>query len=145
MSAQARHSDDGLSPRAFLGVAGVLALVTAGLFWSVWRGQFTAGPGFLFDTPSRQVEAAYCWNVATGIVPGGAPIASYFDEAARFWVERLRKLDPDNMAHDIAEGHARLMADRAGAREKAGVWFQFAMDQCSHRAVTYGAHFRSFD
>lgn len=133
-----------LSPVVLFGGGAFLVLLVGGLFWAVWKTQFAAPPGYLFETPSLAIEAGYCLNVAQMIVPGGAPIGSYFDEAAQFWVKRLRGLNTD-MAGAIAQGRTKLARDQMAAGPKANVWFQYAMDQCSNRAVTYGAHFRSFD
>jgi len=145
MASLTKRNDDSISTRALWTLGVALAALAVALFWAVWRSQFTASPGYLFDTPTRAVEAGYCLGVATDVVPGGAPIGSYFDEAARFWVSRLREEARGDLARAIAEGRARLMEDRTAARDKADAWLRFAMDRCSDRAVTYGAHFRSFE
>lgn len=139
-----RNDDEALSPLTIWGGGAVVLVVVAGLFWGVSKSQFAAPPGYLFGTPTLEIEAGYCLNVAQGIVHGGAPIGSYFDEAAQFWIKRLRDLQAD-MAPAIAAGAAKLSADQFAAGPKANVWYQFAMDQCSNRALAYGAHFRSFD
>ncbi|PTV94473.1 hypothetical protein C8J27_1072 [Rhodobacter aestuarii] len=138
------NPDEELSPRVIWGGGAVLLIVVAALFWSVWKSQFAAPASYLFNTPTLGAEAGYCLSVAQMIVPSGAPIGSYFDEAAQFWVKRLRDLDED-MGKAIAKGRAKLAIDKQAAREKSDVWFQYAMDQCSLKALNYGAHFRSFD
>ena len=141
-----RHREEEDLPPLLVWGGGLLLLaVVCFLFYAIWRTQFTRSAGYLFDTSSASVEAGYCLNVAQMIVPGGAPIASYFDEAAQFWTARLRKIDPEGMARAIIAGQVKLMADKTAAGPKSNVWFQYAMDQCSNRAVNYGFHFRSFD
>jgi hypothetical protein len=139
-----KDPDEEFSPLALWGGGVALLLVVGGLFWGVWKTQFTAPAKHLFDTPSLAVEAGYCLSVAQMIVPSGAPIASYFDESAQIWLKRLKDLKAD-MGPSIAKGRAKLSADKQAAGQKSNVWMQYAMDQCSHRAVTFGAHFRSFD
>jgi hypothetical protein len=138
------NPDEELSPVIVWGGGFLLIVAVTGLFWGVWKTQFAAPAGHLFDTPTLAVEAGYCLSVAQMIVPTGAPSGSYFDEAAQFWVQRLRDIKAD-MGPAIAKGRARMAADKRAAGPKADVWLQYAMDQCSGRAVTYGAHFRSFD
>lgn len=138
------NPDEELSPLALWGGGAFVVVLVAGLFWGVIKTQFAAPPGYLFGTPTQAIEAGYCLSVAQNIVPGGAPIGSYFDEAAQFWIKRLRDLGGP-MAPAIAAGRAKLATDKTNAGPKANVWYQFAMDQCSNRALTYGAHFRSFD
>ena len=119
-------------------------LVVVGLFWGVWKTQFAAPSGHLFNTPSHAVEAGYCLTVAQSVVSSGAPPGSYFEEAAQFWVKRLRDIDAD-MGPAIAQGRSKLSVDKNASGQKALAWLQYAMDLCSQKAVTYGAHFRSFD
>lgn len=139
-----RNANEELSPLTLWGGGAALVVLVAGLFWAVIRTQFAAPPGYMFGTRSLAIEAGYCLSVAQGIVAGGAPIGSYFDEAAQFWVKRLRTLG-DDMAPAIAAGRAKLATDQMAAGPKSNVWYQYAMDQCSNRALSYGAHFRSFD
>lgn len=136
--------EETLPPVVLFGGRAFLVVLVAGLFWAVWKTQFAAPAGHLFGTPSLGAEAGYCLSVAQEIVPAGAPIGSYFDEAAQFWVKRLRGLETD-MASAITQGRAKLARDQVAAGPKSNVWFQYAMDQCSNRALIYGAHFRSFD
>lgn len=139
-----RNAAEELSPLTVWG-GGLAALLAVGvLFWGVWKTQFAAPPGYLFNTPTQAIEAGYCLSVAQMIVPSGAPIGSYFDEAAQFWVKRLRDLKVD-MGPAIEAGRTKMSADKRAAGPKANVYLQYAMDQCSNRALTYGAHFRSFD
>jgi len=144
MKAVPRNAEEELSPVVTWGGGAIVLFLVAVLFYGVWRSQFAKGPGYLFDTPTQAVEAGYCLSVAQTIVPTGAPIGSYFDEAAQFWVQRLRVLKAE-MGPAIAAGRAKLAADKAAAGPKSNVWLQYAMDQCSYRAVNYGMHFRSFD
>ena len=74
----------GMSPAVAygLGVLGLLAV--AAMFYGVYRSQFAAPPGYLFGTPTQPVEAGYCLIVAQDVIPSGAPIGSYVDEAAQF-------------------------------------------------------------
>ncbi len=139
-----RNPDEELSPLTLWGGGAVLLAMVGLLFWGVWKTQFAAPPGYLFGTRTQAIEAGYCLSVAQLIVPAGAPIGSYFDEAAQFWVGRLRGLKAD-MGPAIAAGRAKLSTDKAASGPKANVYLQYAMDQCSNRALTYGAHFRSFD
>lgn len=139
-----RNADEELSPLVVWGGGSALVVLVAGLFWGVTKSQFAAPPGYLFGTRSLAIEAGYCLSVAQGIVIGGAPIGSYFDEAAQFWIKRLRDLG-EGMAPAIAAGQAKLSSDQMMAGPKSNVWYQYAMDQCSNRALAYGAHFRSFD
>lgn len=136
--------DEQLSPVLVWGGGFALLLLVSGLFWGVWKTQFAAPPGHLFDTPTLEVEAGYCLSVAQSIVPSGAPPGSYFDEAAQFWVKRLKDIKAD-MGPAIAAGRAQLSGDKRAAGAKSAAWMQYAMDLCSRRAVNYGAHFRSFD
>jgi hypothetical protein len=139
-----REVDDEFSPWFVWGGGSVLALLLLVLFWQTWKSQFAAPPGYLFGTASQEIEAGYCLTVAQVIVPSGAPIGSYFDEAAQFWVKRLKDLTPD-MGPAITAGRAKFGRDKVAAGAKSEFWVQFAMDACSNRALTYGAHFRSFD
>ncbi|MBZ4023473.1 hypothetical protein CKO11_13510 [Rhodobacter sp. TJ_12] len=138
------NRDEVFSPLTVWGGGALLLVTVVGLFYAVWKSQFAAPASYLFDTPTPGAEAGYCLSVAQMIVPAGAPIGSYFDEAAQFWIKRLRDLDED-MNTAIVRGRAKLMADKQAAREKSNVWFQFAMDRCSTKALNYGAHFRSFE
>lgn len=139
-----RNADEELSPLTVWGGGTALVVLVAGLFWGVSKSQFAAPPGYLFGTRTLAIEAGYCLSVAQGIVIGGAPIGSYFDESAQFWIKRLRDLG-GSMAPAIAAGQAKLSADQRAEGPKANVWYQYAMDQCSNRALAYGAHFRSFE
>ncbi|PYF08608.1 hypothetical protein C8J30_11224 [Rhodobacter viridis] len=143
-SKQQINSDEALSPVLVWGGGFALVVLVAVLFWGVWKTQFAAPPGHLFDTPSLDVEAGYCLSVAQSIVPSGAPPGSYFEEAAQFWVKRMRDIKSD-MGPAIAQGRAKLAVDKQASGQKASVWLQYAMDLCSRRALNYGAHFRSFD
>lgn len=138
------NPEEELSPLLVWGGGFALLVLVAGLFWGVWKTQFAAPSGYLFNTPTLAVEAGYCLSVAQSIVPSGAPPGSYFEEAAQFWVKRLRDIDAQ-MGPAIAQGRAKLAVDKQASGGKASVWLQYAMDLCSGRAVTYGAHFRSFD
>ncbi|MDF2140101.1 hypothetical protein [Paenirhodobacter sp. CAU 1674] len=139
-----RNEEDRLSPRVVWGGGVALAALLAVLFWATWKSQFAAPPGYLFGTATQAVEAGYCLTVAQVIVPSGAPVGSYFDEAAQFWVARLKALTSD-MGPAISAGRARFGRDKVAAGAKGDVWAQFAMGECSNRALIYGAHFRSFD
>lgn len=138
------NPEEELSPLTVWGGGLMLVALVGGLFWGVWKTQFAAPPGYLFGTPTLAIEAGYCLSVAQMIVPSGAPIGSYFDEAAQFWVKRLRDLDAD-MGKAIEAGRARMSIDKRAAGEKSNVYLQYAMDQCSNRVVTYGGRFRSFE
>ncbi|WP_444454808.1 hypothetical protein ACTTAI_05530 [Rhodobacter capsulatus] len=138
------NPDEELSPMLIWGGGFAILVLVTGLFWGVWKTQFAAPPGHLFDTPSLGVEAGYCLSVAQSIVPSGAPPGSYFEEAAQFWVKRLRDIKAE-MGPSIAAGRSKLAVDKQSSGQKSSVWLQYAMDLCSRRAVNYGAHFRSFD
>jgi len=138
------NSDEELSPIIVWGGGFLLVVAVAGLFWGVWKTQFAAPAGHLFDTPDIEVEAGYCFSVAQMIVPSGAPPGSYFDEATQFWLKRLRDIKAD-MGPAIAKGRTKMSMDRQAAGAKSNVWLQYAMDQCSIKAINYGASFRSFD
>jgi len=142
-TATRRIKDDELSPRVIWGGGLALAVVVPLLFWLVWKSQFAAAPGYLFGTPTLPVEAGYCLAVTHHISPMGVPRGSYFDQAADFWIQRMIGLKSD-MAGAIAAGEARLSRDMNAAPTRNG-WLQYAMDQCSYRAVNYGARFRVFD
>ncbi|KQB15120.1 hypothetical protein H9N28_12720 [Rhodobacter capsulatus] len=138
------NPEEELSPLLVWGGGSALVLLVAGLFWGVWKSQFAAPSAHLFNTPTQEVEAGYCLTVAQSIVSSGAPPGSYFEEAAQFWVKRLRDIEAD-MGPAIAKGRAKLSVDKQGSGQKSSVWLQYAMDLCSQKAVTYGARFRSFD
>ena len=138
------NPDEELSPVLVWGGGFALVLLVSGLFWGVWKTQFAAPSGYLFNTPTLAIEAGYCLSVAQAIVPSGAPPGSYFEEAAQFWVKRLRDIEAD-MGPAIAKGRAKLSVDKQNSGQKSSVWLQYAMDLCSQKAVTYGARFRSFD
>lgn len=134
----------GMSPAAAygLGVLGLLAV--AAMFYGVYRSQFAAPPGYLFGTPTQPVEAGYCLIVAQDVIPSGAPIGSYVDEAAQFWIKRLRQLGAD-MGPAIAKARERLGRDLSASGGDSEIWLRNAMELCSNRAVMYGARFRAFD
>jgi hypothetical protein len=135
------HStDQPLSARAVWSLGGLSAAGIAALFFLTWQSQFAAPPGYLFDTPSQPVEAGYCLSVAQELGGGGG---GYVDEAARFWVARLRGYDAD-MGRAIADGRAWLGRDQAVQTARGVQWLFYAMDQCSNRAVSYGARFQAF-
>lgn len=138
------NPEEELSPLLVWGGGPALLLLVAGLFWVVWKSQFAAPSAHLFNTPTLAVEAGYCLNVAQSIVSSGAPPGSYFEEAAQFWVKRMRDIEAE-MGPAIAQGRAKLAADKQSSGQKSSVWLQHAMDLCSQKAITYGAHFRSFD
>lgn len=115
------------------------ACAVVGLFVMTWKSQFAAPPGYLFATPSQPIEAGYCLSVAQEIGSDG-----YVDEAVRFWIARLGSYGAD-MGRAIAEGRAALGRDQALQEARGVKWLFYALDQCSNRAVTYGAHFESFN
>lgn len=124
---------------------GLLVVVVAGLFWAVWKSQFAAPPGYLFDTPTEAIEAGYCLAVAQEYLPAGAPVGSLQDEAAQFWIGRLRRLDVSGMGPAIAAGRGKLGADLRASHGRERAWFDFALDRCTRRAMNYGAHFGSLE
>ncbi|PCD77157.1 hypothetical protein [Pseudothioclava arenosa] len=124
------------------GGGAVLVALVAGLFFLTWKSQFAAPPGYLFGTPSLGAEAGYCLAVAQDVSPGGAPSGSYFDEAAQFWLGRLKGYDAP-MGEEIAAGRAKLGADLGIFDGPDRVWLRDAMEVCSRRALNYGAKFRS--
>lgn len=124
---------------------GLLVVVVAGLFWAVWESQFAAPPGYLFDAPTEAVEAGYCLAVAQEYLPAGAPVGSLQDEAAQFWIGRLRRLDVSGMGRAIAAGRAKLGADLKASHERDRAWFDYALDRCTRRAMNYGARFGSLE
>ncbi|MFT3689335.1 hypothetical protein [Paenirhodobacter sp.] len=125
-----------------IGIVAVVAICT--MFYILWRGQFAAAPLYVFDTPSSQVEAGYCLAVAQDAVPTGAPVGSYFDESAQFWIKRMRTLGVQ-MGPAITSGRTRLSADISRSGMSSEDWLQHAMEICSRRALMYGARFRTFD
>ncbi|MCT2540096.1 hypothetical protein OE699_04590 [Sedimentimonas flavescens] len=136
-----RYSEDRLPRSLVLGGGGLLLAVVAGLFWLVWESQFAAPAGYLFDTPTQPVEAGYCLAVAQAVGAGGVPVGGPISEAQDFWIARLRGYTSD-MARPIAAGQAALARDMA---QTDRAWLLDAMEACMRRAITYGAHFRSFD
>lgn len=136
-----RYSEDRLPRSLVLGGGGLLLAVVAGLFWLVWESQFAAPAGYLFDTPTQPVEAGYCLAVAQAVGTGGVPVGGPISEAQDFWIARLRGYTSD-MARPIAAGQAALARDMA---QTDRAWLLDAMEACMRRAITYGAHFRSFD
>lgn len=136
----ARQSSERSKPHWVLPTAAVLAIAgVGGLFVLTWQSQFAAPPGYLFGTVSQSVEAGYCLGVAQEIGTAG-----YVDEAARFWIARLRLYDAD-MGKAIAAGRAALGRDQSLQEARGVQWLYYALDQCSNRAVTYGARFAAFD
>ncbi|KFE35830.1 hypothetical protein [Thioclava atlantica] len=134
--------DPSLPMRAYLAFA-VGAVMLVGLFWLTWRSQFAAPPGYLFDTPSQPVEAAYCLAVARGVAPG-ATGGGYLGEAHDFWLQRVRDFGGD-LAGTLTLGE-KLLGDHLGTQRGAvRLWLIEAMDACSNRALNYGAHFAAFD
>lgn len=121
----------------------LLAAVVLGLFYAVWKGQFAAPPGYLFATPSVAQEAGYCLSVAQDVIPGGAPIGSYVEEAAQFWLGRLRAARDAPMGQTLGAARARLSADIQKSGLSAQDWLQRAMGLCSNRAVMYGMRFQT--
>ncbi|MDF1619482.1 hypothetical protein [Pseudothioclava nitratireducens] len=141
---QVLTNEDG-APRAGLWAAMIVGfVVVGGLFWLTWKSQFAAPPGYLFGTPTQAVESGYCLAVAQDVVPGGALSGSYFDEAAQFWVKRLRSYGGD-IGGAVAQGRAHLGRDLSAFTGADLQWLRDAMDGCSTRAVNYGARFRVFD
>lgn len=139
----ARPSDGITAGTAWtIGIAAVV--IVAGMFYVLWRGQFAAAPRYLFDTPTQAVEAGYCLAVAQDVVPTGAPIGSYFDEATQFWIKRMRTLNAP-MGPSIASGRARLSADVSRSGRSSEDWLETAMTACSNRALMYGGRFKAFD
>lgn len=136
--------DEELSPLLIWGGGGALLVIVAALFWLVWKSQFAAPPSYLFDTLDPGAEAGYCLSVTQKMVPAGAPHGSYYDEAADFWIRRLRGLDMD-MGAAISRGRGKFERDRVAAGPQARDWTIAAMDRCSRRALNYGAHFRSLE
>lgn len=136
----AKQSFDQPLPRwAFRSGAVLAAAGVGGLFVLTWQSQFAAPPGYLFGTVSQPVEAGYCLSVAQEIGGGG-----YVDEALWFWVMRLRGYDAD-MGKAIAAGRAALGRDQSLQEARGVKWLFYALDQCSNRAVTYGARFSAFN
>ncbi|MFC3058110.1 hypothetical protein [Paenirhodobacter populi] len=122
-------------------VAGVI--LVGGLFYLVWKSQFAAAQSYLFDTGSVAEESGYCLAVAQDVVAGGPPVGSYVDEAAKFWLNRLKATGAP-MGPVIVQARKRLAGDlnrRAGSNEDQ---MAQAMEVCSRRAVMYGMRFRAF-
>jgi len=138
-------TDEDLPAPLLWGGGAVLAVLVAVLFWAVWKSQFAAPPGYLFDTPTEAVEAGYCLAVAQDYLPAGAPVGSLQDEAAQFWIGRLRQLDVSGMGRAIAAGRAKLGTDLKASHERDRAWFDYALDRCTRRAMNYGARFGSLE
>ncbi|MCE5974827.1 hypothetical protein LZA78_15165 [Sinirhodobacter sp. WL0062] len=136
-----RYAEDRLPRSLVLGGGTLLVAVVAGLFWLVWKSQFAAPAGYLFDTPTQPVEAGYCLAVAQAVGGGGVPVGGPIAEAQDFWIARLRGYTSD-MAPPIAAGQAAMARD-LGQGDR--VWLLDAMEACVRRAITYGAHFRTLD
>ncbi|MEZ5685362.1 MAG: hypothetical protein R3D78_05425 [Paracoccaceae bacterium] len=139
-----QHNDDELPRWLVWGGVAVLAVALPALFFLTWKSQFAAPPGYLFGTPTQPIEAGYCLAVAQDVSPGGAPPGSYFEEAARFWVQRLRDYGAP-MGDAVAKGRGRLGADLAAFKGPDQAWLREALEACSNRAVNYGARFRAFN
>ncbi|SOB92923.1 hypothetical protein [Rhodobacter maris] len=138
------NPEEEFSPFLIWGGGAAFAVALAVLFWLLWKSQFTAPVGYLFDTPDLGAEAGYCLSVAQKVVPTGAPEGSFYDEAAQFWIRRLRGLDMD-MGAAIARGRGKLARDSAAVGDRAPEWGLAAMERCARRAINYGAHFRAFE
>lgn len=136
-----RYAEDRLPRSLVLGGGTLLVAVVAGLFWLVWKSQFAAPAGYLFDTPTQPVEAGYCLAVAQAVGGGGVPVGGPIAEAQDFWIARLRGYTSD-MAPPIAAGQAAMARD-LGQGDR--VWLLDAMEACMRRAITYGAHFRTLE
>lgn len=117
--------------------------LVAVLFVILWKTQFAAPPGYLFGTPTESQEAGYCLAVAQDVVQGGAPVGSYIDEAARFWMQRLRDLG-EPMGSSIVSARRLLAEDIMQNGAAPRDWLESAMEMCSNRAVMYGVRFRAF-
>lgn len=138
------RQDDGITAATAWTIGIVAVVAIAGMFYILWRGQFAAAPRYVFDMPTPAVEAGFCLSVAQDVVPAGAPIGSYFDEAAQFWIKRMRTIGAP-MGPSIASARARIATSLATSGKSSEDWLQNAMEVCSNRALMYGARFRAFD
>ncbi|MFD2173665.1 hypothetical protein [Rhodobacter lacus] len=138
------NPEEEFSPLLIWGGGVALVAVLGVLFWLLWKSQFTAPVSYLFDTPDPGAEAGYCLTVAQAVVPTGAPEGSLYDEAAQFWIKRLRALDMD-MGAAIARGRAKLARDSTAVGDRTPQWRLAAMERCARRALNYGARFRAFE
>ncbi|KEP70967.1 hypothetical protein DL1_13835 [Thioclava dalianensis] len=124
-----------------LGALGLSGLAV--LFWMTWKSQFAAPAGYLFETPTQPVEAGYCLAVARQVVPG-ASYGGYITEAKEFWLQRLLDFSGP-LASNIMRGEIALNRHLQAFEGPDRAWLMNAMDSCSHRALTYGARFKSFE
>lgn len=134
-----RHGRPRLS-HLFLGVLGCGMLAV--LFWLTWKSDIAAPPSHTFETPSQEVEAAYCLAVVRQIAPGGR-FGGYLGEAQDFWLKQLMTYGGD-MAGNLTQGETLLGRHLATFPGPDRVWLMDAMDVCSNRALAYGFRFRAF-
>lgn len=135
---------DNLSVLAFVISIFVTGGFFASMFFLVWNNQFAAPPGYLLGAKSKAEEAAICFLVAQDVSSGGAPFGSYPDEAARFWMERLRAMNVQ-IGAPLTTARQIIAVQRAADRAGATPWLVTAMDLCSRRAVVFGARFDAFN
>ncbi|MBN2741887.1 MAG: hypothetical protein JXR35_13395 [Rhodobacteraceae bacterium] len=135
-----RQGGLGLRHAAF---AIVGASVLIALFWMTWKSEIAAPAAHVFQTPSQEVEAAYCLAVVRQIAPGGR-FGGYLDEAQDFWLHRLMNYGGD-LAENLTQGEAFLGRHLSTFPGPDRVWLMDAMDACSNRALVYGFRFRAFE
>ncbi len=136
--------DEALEPWKIWMWGGLGAAVVLGLFFLVWKSQFATTQGYLFDTPTESQESAYCLAVAQDVFPGGPPVGSYVDEAAKFWLLRLREQGAP-MGQTLVQARTRLSGNLRASTSSPEAWLTNAMDICSRRAIMYGMKFRAFE
>ncbi|WP_339107644.1 hypothetical protein [Thioclava sp. GXIMD4216] len=115
-------------------------------FFAVSQSQFAAPASFLFNTPTQEVEAAYCMVVAEEIHPNLVPPGSYISEARNFWMERLRKIAGPTMGEALLKARVQLTRDieQVTKPNPKREWLEFTVSECSHKATSYGMRFREF-
>lgn len=142
MQETGQYSEDRLSGWVIWLGGFALCAGIAGAFWFVWKSQFAAPSGFLFGSPTQEIEAGYCLGVAQQVVPGGSPTGGFVSETTDFWIKRLRSYTRD-MGPPIAAAQARIARDLQASLGGEREWLEEAMITCTKRAQTYGAKFQT--